>query len=252
MILTRLAWRAPFAARHIKRTFAASRDDEPGQPDRCVIEFALDVARAALDADISEIRLRAGALGWDIELWPGEHYRLLAAIVQRLQPRTVVEIGTLTGLSTLSLCRYLPEGGTVTTFDIVPWTRVPGTLFRSEDFDGGRLRQVIGDLADPVVFQEHAALLASADFIFVDGPKDRRFEPAFAAHLDTLTFTRPPWVLFDDIRELNMLRFWRELAKPKLDLTSFGHWTGTGLVRWTAGSPARNGTSRRAADAVGQ
>jgi hypothetical protein len=76
-----------------------------------------------------------------------------------------------------------------------------------------------------------------ADLIFVDGPKDRAFEPAFARNLDTLDFDNPPWVLFDDIHDLNMLRFWRELCKPKLDLSPFGHWTGTGLVQWTESEP---------------
>lgn len=245
MNLRRWTLRAPFRARHYKRTFVASRDDEPGRPDRGVIEFALDIARAALDVDLSDLRRRAGALGWDPGLWPGEHYRLLAAIVRRLQPRTVIEIGTLTGLSALSLRRYLPEGATLATFDIRPWTQVPGALFRPEDFNDGRLRQIIGDLSDPQCFRQHSALLAAADFIFVDGPKDGRFESAFAARLDSLAFARPPWVVFDDILELNMLRFWRELDKPKLDLTSFGHWTGTGLVRWTPAAP-RPGSENQA------
>ena len=39
-------------------------------------------------------------------------------------------------------------------------------------------------------------------------------------------------MIFDDIKDLNMLRFWRRLAKPKLELMSFGHWTGTGLTLW--------------------
>jgi hypothetical protein len=29
-----------------------------------------------------------------------------------------------------------------------------------------------------------------------------------------------------------MLGVWRGIARPKLDLTSFGHGSGTGLVRW--------------------
>jgi hypothetical protein len=29
-----------------------------------------------------------------------------------------------------------------------------------------------------------------------------------------------------------MLDIWYNLDKPKLDLTSFGHWSGTGLVEW--------------------
>ena len=40
--------------------------------------------------------------------------------------------------------------------------------------------------------------------------------------------------MFDDIRLLNMIEQWRALPRPKLDLTSFGHWSGTGLVDWNA------------------
>lgn len=42
-----------------------------------------------------------------------------------------------------------------------------------------------------------------------------------------------PILVFDDIRAWNMLAIWREIRMPKLDLTSFGHWSGTGLVDWT-------------------
>ncbi|MBM4318321.1 MAG: methyltransferase, partial [Deltaproteobacteria bacterium] len=41
-----------------------------------------------------------------------------------------------------------------------------------------------------------------------------------------------PIVVFDDIRLMNMLRIWRNISLPKLDVTSFGHWSGTGLVDW--------------------
>jgi hypothetical protein len=39
-------------------------------------------------------------------------------------------------------------------------------------------------------------------------------------------------LIFDDIRVWNMLEFWREIRMPKLDLTSFGHFSGTGVVQW--------------------
>lgn len=39
-------------------------------------------------------------------------------------------------------------------------------------------------------------------------------------------------VVFDDIRKLAMLKPWWGMKRPKLDLTSFGHWSGTGLVEW--------------------
>jgi hypothetical protein len=165
-------------------------------------------------------------------VWPGEHYRLLAGIVALLQPRTVVEIGTEKGISALCLKQGLPAPGELVTFDVVPWNAVRGTCLTPADFADGRLKQVLADLADAAAFRAHAPLLSRARFLFVDGPKDGRFEPAFAAHLDGLAFEAPPWVLFDDIRDLNMLQFWRDIRHPKLDLSSFGHWTGTGLVRW--------------------
>jgi hypothetical protein len=42
--------------------------------------------------------------------------------------------------------------------------------------------------------------------------------------------SRPRFLLLDDIRLLPMVGLWRSIASPKLDLTSFGHWSGTGLV----------------------
>jgi hypothetical protein len=41
-----------------------------------------------------------------------------------------------------------------------------------------------------------------------------------------------PVLVFDDTRVRNMLHTWRDVRRPKLDLTSFGHWSGTGLVHW--------------------
>ena len=43
---------------------------------------------------------------------------------------------------------------------------------------------------------------------------------------------RPPIGVFDDIRQWTMLAIWRAVQRPKLDLTSFGHWSGTGLIDW--------------------
>jgi hypothetical protein len=40
--------------------------------------------------------------------------------------------------------------------------------------------------------------------------------------------------MFDDIHLWNTLGTWRRISRPKLGLTSFGHWSGTGLVDWNA------------------
>ena len=37
-------------------------------------------------------------------------------------------------------------------------------------------------------------------------------------------------VIDGDIRLLPMVECWRSIASPKFDLTSFDHWSGTGIV----------------------
>ena len=232
MKLSQLFSRPPVKARHVKRTFVSSPDDEVSRPTRKLIEMILKVASRTLDVDVSDISQRMTTTPRWPDVWPGEHYRLLAGCVAQLQPTTVVEVGTHTGLSALSLKKYLPQRGRLVTFDLLKWDKIPGSYLTRGDFEDGRLVQVLANLADPSAFREHADLLAGAELIFVDGPKDRRFEPAFAEQLEKVTFRTPPWVVFDDIRDLNMLQFWRDIRYPKLDISSFGHWTGTGLVYW--------------------
>lgn len=235
MKLSNLICPAPVKARHAKRTFVFSPDDDPSRPSAEVILFALDAVRRAMDIDLSAVssRMKAGPRWPDV--WPGEHYKLLAGMVALLKPQVVIEIGTYTGLSALSMKQYLPPGGKLVSFDLVKWDAVPDTILKPSDFEDGRLEQVLCDLSDPAVFAKHAGLISKAGLIFADGPKDRKFEPAFARHMDQLELSTPPWIVWDDIKDLNMLKFWRLLEKPKLDLTSFGHWTGTGLCRWSRG-----------------
>ncbi len=166
------------------------------------------------------------------DVWPGEHYKLLAGLVAALGAKRAIEIGTYTGMSALALAEALPADGQLTTFDIKPWREFPDTWLREEDFANGRIVQEIADIAAPSVASRYANEFAAADFIFIDGPKDGVTEPKFIAALDGLTLARDPIVMFDDIRVLNMAPTWRWLARPKLDLTSFGHWSGTGLVDW--------------------
>ena len=86
---------------------------------------------------------------------------------------------------------------------------IPGSVLLAEDLADGRLEQRIGDLSDPGVFQQHADLLAAADLLFVDAPKDGRFQPAFLKNLGTLSRSAP-LVVLDDIRVWNMLSTWRD------------------------------------------
>jgi predicted O-methyltransferase YrrM len=163
-------------------------------------------------------------------LWPGEHYKLLSALVAVLAPKTVVEIGTATGMSALAMKTALPADGRLVTFDLVPWQGYSGGVLQTADFADGRLEQRSDDLSTPTGWQANADLLRGAGFIFVDARHDGAQERSFLRGFDEVGLASGPIVMFDDIRVWGMLEFWQEISRPKLDLTSFGHWSGTGLV----------------------
>jgi predicted O-methyltransferase YrrM len=164
------------------------------------------------------------------EAWPGEHYKLLAALVALLAPRTIVEIGTATGMSALSMKSALAHDGKIVTFDVLPWHSYRGAVLQAEDFSDGRLEQRLDDLSTAAGWQANAELLRRAEFILVDAIHDGVQERGFLRGFEEVGLARGPIVMFDDIRLWGMLAFWQEIKRPKLDLTSFGHWSGTGLV----------------------
>jgi predicted O-methyltransferase YrrM len=208
-----------------------------GGPSDYLIDLALRGAQEAWKSELPDLSGRVAADGNDFtRVWPGEHYRLLAALVKLLQPKRVVEIGTFRGLSALALKKFLPAAARITTFDVVPWNSFSDTCLQPEDFEDDRLRQQLGDLSEAAVFESHRGLIQETELLFVDGPKDGVFERKLLQQLETVDFRKPLLVVMDDIRFWNMLAIWQDIARPKLDLTSFGHWSGTGLVEWQAGS----------------
>lgn len=209
--------------------------DERGRPSARLFDVALAAVAQARREDLSKISDRMGAAR-DPDVWPGEHYKLLAALVRVLGAKRVVEIGTFRGPSALALVQNLPEGGKVTTFDVIAADRIPGSVLVPGDFADGRLVQVVADLTDGATFEKHRALLEEADLLFVDAAKDGVMERVFLERFAGAKFARDPIIVFDDIRVWNMLGIWSAIDRPKLDLTSFGHYSGTGLIDWNGRS----------------
>ncbi|MDQ0070282.1 putative O-methyltransferase YrrM [Variovorax boronicumulans] len=227
---------AEVPARHKEVSIIASMDDEPARPSRRLMDIALQAVSVAIDVALPIYEGRASKEPHWFDTWPGEHYRLLAALVRTLKPKTVIEIGTFTGMGTLALAQDLQPSGTLTTFDLLAWNSFADTWLAPADFSEGRVRQVLHDISTPGGIEPHRALFESADLIFVDGPKDGWTEADILVNLSTLNLSRDVVIVFDDIRVVNMIDIWRRVAQPKMDLTSFGHWSGTGLIDW-------NGTS---------
>ena len=228
---------APFPARHAFYSMVFSEDDAVSAPSRRLLDTSVEAIQCARRLDLGEIASRLnGRFNYPdsiVNLWPGEHYRLLAALVRVLCPRLVVEIGTAEGISALSFMQQLPSSGQVVTFDVVPWQKYPRSCLNQNDFATGKLGQIVADLGDPEQCARHSSLLCEADLVFVDAAKDGILERKILGNFSGMNFRGTPILVFDDIRLWNMLRIWREIRLPKMDMTSFGHWCGTGFCEWT-------------------
>ena len=221
---------AKLGARHAELSSISSIDDSSARPTASLLRLALAAAAAAPHQELPLLSRRdAPELVFQ---WPGEHYRLLAALVETLEPRSVVEIGTLTGYSALAMLPQLDAGARLTTFDVVAYDRTPGCLLESRDFADGRLSQQIADLGVAAEAERYTDLLRAADLIFIDAAKDGSLEDRLLSHFAAIGLSDVTLLMFDDIKVWNMMAFWRDLALPKLDLTGLGHWSGTGLVEW--------------------
>ena len=219
-----------FMANHSDISLILSLDDSPGPPDSMLLNLFSVLINDAMNIKLSLLSERKAPSF--VHLWPGEHYRLLGALVHTIRPKRVVEIGTYTGLSSLAILMALPSDSSLTTIDIVPWNNVKGSFLRVEDFQDGRFQQIIADPSTQNVYANYIEVFKNADVIFVDAAKDGIFEQKLIDNFKLFGVRDGAIVIFDDIRFMNMINIWRNIEKPKLDITSIGHWTGTGIVHW--------------------
>lgn len=210
--------------------------DPTSRPTDRLLELATRAATYARDEELHDLSERMPAHERWPDIWPGEHYKFLAGLVRAMRPQVVVEIGTYQGLSALALAKHLPVGGAVHTFDVLDWEDIPGQTMRKEDLAASRIVPHRDDLVSADGFERHRALLESAELVFVDAAKDGQMERVLLERFETLHFRAPTIVVFDDIRLWNMLAIWRDVKRPKFDATSFGYWSGTGMIDWDGAS----------------
>lgn len=216
--------------RHSELSVLVSADGDVS-PNDFLFDQSLLAIQNARETNLEDLTSRnkhlPDAVYYDI--FPGEHYRLLHALARNLGKRNIVEIGTYTGMGSASLEHGMPESCKLTTFDIIPWGEFR-THLDERSFAEGRVVQFLEDISDPKMFDKHLDLLNQSEIIFCDAPKDGVFEPKFLSNLTRIKPTSSCLLILDDIRLLNMVGVWRAIRSPKLDMTSFGHWSGTGLV----------------------
>ena len=155
-----------------------------------------------------------------------EHYALLSHLSWQLERgETVVDVGTFLGFSALALSHN--QNAHVVTYDLenkIPCTSDSLTPLHRHTIDF-RVRNVLPDLSS----------LLQAPLMFLDTNHDGTFEKDFVHELQRLEYKGI--VLCDDIF-LNdqMNEFWESITLPKVDLTSVGHWSGTGAILFDSAS----------------
>lgn len=163
-------------------------------------------------------------------IFPGEHYRFLAGLIEYEKPNQIIDIGTSSGMSSRIMLDYSTKNSKTTTFDLIKWDLFDSHLSK-DDFKNGRLTQYLDDLSDIESFNKHLSLIDAADLIFLDAPKDGDFEYAFIKNLAKSKLSvKKRFLVLDDIKFLNMIKLWKCIKSPKFDVTSFGHISGTGIV----------------------
>ena len=98
--------------------------------------------------------------------------KLLEMFVRMLRPRSILEIGTFTGYSALSLAAGLGEGATLDTIEVDDELEELAQRFFDRSPCGGKIRLHIGSALDIA-----PTLGGPFDLVFIDG--DKREYPAY-------------------------------------------------------------------------
>ena len=131
----------PVPVRHAEYSMLYSEDDALSRPSERLLDISSVAIAKAREINLDSIcqRLQGRYKFSDniLNVWPGEHYRLLAALVEVIQPKLAIEIGTAEGMSALTMLEALPIDGRIVTFDLIPWPDYPRPCLQQEDFADG-------------------------------------------------------------------------------------------------------------------
>ena len=178
------------------------------------VDFASELAGFNLEEDRN----------W-FDMWPGEHYKFLRSLAKVMQPKLALDIGTYHGASALAIT---PHSEQVFTYDIVPLGKI-GNAYANLLELNPHIVQEIGDLANPDFYEMHVSRIRDADLVIVDGPKDGVFEYKVVPKVVN-DMKGGSLLVLDDIRFSNMTDLWMSIDRPRIDVGSFAHSSGTGIV----------------------
>lgn len=151
-------------------------------------------------------------------LSPTEHYRILVYLSSLVNNVHILDVGTHNGASALALAQN--KSNHIWSYDIeaqnIPFKReVPNISFMTRD-----------------MFEIDRQVITMASFILLDvSPHNGEMESRF---LQMLIDAKYQGLLVCDDISLNeeMSKFWESIPKYKLDVSKYGHFSGTGIVNF--------------------
>jgi hypothetical protein len=147
-----------------------------------------------------------------------EHYKLLSYIASYMnKDLPIIDIGTYFGFSAAALNFY---GNKVITYDVCDWIPDEEISIKKNENIQMKIMNCINDMDD----------ISKSEFIVLDiDPHNGDEEGVIMKALLDNGFKGI--LLLDDIKlNEDMLKFWNDIELPKIDITSVGHWSGTGIV----------------------
>ena len=154
---------------------------------------------------------------------PAKQGRVLFRLANFMQPKTMLEIGTSLGISTLYQAKACTEAKMVTLEGSPKTTEIAADSFRL--LKANNIKQVTGNFDETL--PEVLKNIASLDYVFFDG--NNRKEPTLNYFKQCLPLVSDKAVfVFDDIRwSKDMYEAWQQIIKEPgatvtIDLFSFG------------------------------
>lgn len=145
-----------------------------------------------------------------------EHYRLVRYLASQIDSN-VVEVGTHAGSSAIAMS--LDTKHTILTYDIVE--------MKGKNYD--YIKNIIFRLTEYQNDSEYLEFILNSKMIFIDAPHNGFFERELYAWLKEKQYKG--MTVWDDIHlNEDMKSFWNDVDLPKLDVTKYGHITGTGVI----------------------
>lgn len=161
---------------------------------------------------------------------PAKQGRMLFRLVNFMQPKVMLELGTSLGISTLYQAKACPTAKYITLEGSPQTAAIAGKNF--ELLKAKNIKQVIGSFDETLT--EVLKNLASLDYVFFDG--NHRKEPTLKYFKQCLPLASDNCVLvFDDIRwSVGMYEAWKEVVKEPAATVTIDLFT-CGLVFFRKG-----------------